>query len=128
MMAHPRPALLELLLPAVSEASAVTYASTGGIWPSCSTWPRNARPLTLEQLRRAAAACPSTPADSYRWHQLVRRDAELDHPLTPHGRALRSSSRTWPGLGQIGECLCGSSLLFHLLPDAEADEQPSAAA
>lgn len=61
--------------------------------------------------------CPTTTVEAHAWHERVRRDAELPSPTTPHGRALRASARQWPGLGQIGECLCRSSLVFHAEPD-----------
>lgn len=127
MIAYPHPALLVHLLPLVAEVSATTYAATGGVWPSSTRHPvvTTSGAAALEQLRRRALACPTVSADAQRWHQLVRRDAELDHPLTPHGRALKGTARVWPGLGQLGDCLCASSLVFHEEPD---DDQPGASA
>ena len=126
MIAYPHPALLAYLLPLVAEVSATTYAATGGTWPASTAAPLvvTSGAVALEQLRRRALACPTVSADAQRWHQLVRRDAELAHPLTPHGRALKGTARVWPGLGQLGDCLCASSLVFH----EEPDELPGAAA
>ena len=124
--AYPPPALLELLAPLWAEVAATTYAAMDGVWPASTAQPlvHTSGAVALAQLRRRATACPTVSAAAQRWHQLVRRDAELPHPLTPHGRALRGTSRVWPGLGQLGDCLCASSLVFH----EEPDEQPSTAA
>lgn len=79
----------------------------------------------VARLRQIAAACPTTNDVEPQWHQLVRRDAELEQPITPYGRALRASSRPWPGVGQVGECLCGSSLVFHAPDDFDLPSSTS---
>lgn len=124
----PSPALLELLLPAVAQIASATYAATGGDWPRSSALRLTpaSGPATLDQLRLEACACPSDSAAARAWHQLVRRDAETDRPLTPHGRAVRGSGRPWPGLGHLGDCLCRSSLVFHEEPDTDADAADAA--
>lgn len=64
------------------------------------------------------AACPSTCLEARAFHDLVRADAESSNPETPHGRALRASAREWRDAGaMIGECLCGSSLMFGCLDE-----------
>ncbi len=121
---YPCPALLELLGPALDAIALATYAATGGTWP-----PSTARDLgsvsglaALALLRVEACACPSDPTQARAWHRYVRADAELDRPLTPHGRAVRGTARPWPGLGQLGDCLCRSSLLFHVDDDHDDDD------
>lgn len=127
---YPCPALLELLGPAVDAIALATYAATGGTWPPSTARDlgRVSGPAALALLRVEACACPSDPTRARAWHRYVRADAELDRPLTPHGRAVRGTARPWPGLGQLGDCLCRSSLLFCVVDDHDDDVTADAAA
>lgn len=66
----------------------------------------------IAQLRERSKRCPADAEAARAWHVAVKGDAQRPTPLTPHGRELARTLRPWPGLGRVGECLCGSSLLI----------------
>lgn len=68
--------------------------------------------MTIAELRECAKNCPSDSVEARAHHDAVRADAATGHPVTEHGKHLLSTLRPWPGLGQIGECLCMSSLVI----------------
>lgn len=62
------------------------------------------------------SACSRDPAVAHEQHRIAKLDASTGEPTTPRGRALLASSRPWPGMpARIGECLCGSSLMFSTM-------------
>lgn len=73
----------------------------------------------LERVHAQAARCPTDPTVAGYWHESVKADAATGAPTTDHGRQLLATLRPWPGVGRLGECLCGSSLL---IADQEQDD------
>lgn len=120
---YPPTALAALLAP--------VWAAAAGPATRPSPWPRVATrdpKLALARLRLQLTACPGEVADARAWHDRVRLDAGRFHPRTPHGRAARASARWWPGVGQLGECACGSSLVLVEDLDEHDDADLHAAA
>jgi hypothetical protein len=76
--------------------------------------------VTLAELRQIAT-CPHTAAAARAHHDAVKADVATGEPWTPHGRHMLATLRPWPGLGQLGECLCLSSLLITDEPE-DGDE------
>lgn len=72
-----------------------------------------------DSLRERARCCPTDPVAARAHHTAVKADAATGAPTTAQGRHLLATLRPWPGLGSIGECGCGSSLLIL---DDQADE------
>lgn len=71
----------------------------------------------LAELRAMAAHCPDDSEAARLHHLEVKADAATGAPTTAHGKRLLSSSRPWPSEHcRIGECLCGSSLMFDEPP------------
>lgn len=67
----------------------------------------------LAELRAMAVHCPDDSDEAAAHHRRVKADAATGAPVTDHGRRLLETSRPWPEEGcRIGECLCGSSLMF----------------
>ena len=121
--AYPSTALAALLAP--------VWAAAAGAATRPSPWPRvptRDPKLALARLRLQLTACPSEAAASRVWHRRVKLDAARVHPSTPHGRSVRASGRWWAGVGQLGECLCGSSLVVAEDLDQPEDDEIHAAA
>lgn len=73
----------------------------------------------LAELRAMAAHCPDDSEAARLHHSRVRADAATGAPVTAHGQRLLETARPWPEEQcQIGECLCGSSLMFGFVDDA----------
>jgi hypothetical protein len=77
----------------------------------------------LLRLTGKPGACDQDPTTNSILHAAARRDAATGMPITREGAALLATARPWPDAGpdvHIGECICGSSLLFTLAPAAVA--------
>lgn len=59
--------------------------------------------------------CPEDTHEATIWHHRVKEDVATGSPQTECGKALLKSARHWPAANALlGECLCGSTLLFTL--------------
>jgi hypothetical protein len=82
----------------------------------------------LLRLTGKPGACDQDPTTNSILHAAARRDAGTGMPITSEGKELLASSRPWPELGEharIGECQCGSSLIFTLVPSRRRPTSPA---
>jgi hypothetical protein len=60
-------------------------------------------------------ACNPDPTTNSILHAAAKRDAAGGAPITAEGKSLLATARPWPAVGaHVGECTCGSSLIFEI--------------